>query len=206
MTSALSLYRELLAEYGPQNWWPAESQYEVVAGALLTQNANWRNVEKAIANLKTAGKMSPEGILETQNTELETLIRPCGFFRQKAARLKPLTEKYLEVKKRGSPPSREELLKVKGVGKETADSILLYAFELPYFVIDAYTRRFCAHHRLYEGKEYDEYRSFFESSLPRDAQLYKEYHALIVEWGKRQSKNKEVRSGTKKRNEERKRK
>jgi len=192
---AAALYRTLLAEYGPQHWWPAESQFEVVAGALLTQNTNWRNVEKAIANLKSAGKLSPEAILETPLAELETLIRPCGFFRQKAVRLRLLTEKFAEIKKRGSAPSREELLSVKGVGKETADSILLYAFGLPYFVIDSYTRRFCAHHRLFEGKDYDDFRSFFESSLPHDVRLYKEYHALIVEWGKRRAKGGETGKG-----------
>ncbi|MEW6748801.1 MAG: endonuclease III domain-containing protein [Candidatus Micrarchaeota archaeon] len=185
MSEAYRLYRELLSEYGPQRWWPADSRYEVVVGALLTQNTNWKNVEKAIANLKEAGLLSPEKLLETQNPELETLIRPSGFYRQKAERLKALTERYLELLERGTEPTREDLLDVKGVGKETADSILLYAFDLPYFVIDAYTRRFCAHHQLFQGKEHDDYRQFFESSLPKDVSLYKEYHALIVEWGKR---------------------
>ncbi len=206
---AAALYRTLLAEYGPQHWWPAETQFEVVAGALLTQNTNWRNVEKAIANLKSAGKMSPEAILETRNAELETLIRPCGFFRQKAVRLRVLTGKFVEIEKRGSMPSREELLSIKGVGKETADSILLYAYGLPYFVIDSYTRRFCAHHRLFEGKDYDDYRSFFESSLPQDVRLFKEYHALIVEWGKRQAKGRKMNVGkseTKNKTKSRKRK
>jgi endonuclease-3 related protein len=184
MPSALSLYRLLLSVYGPQHWWPAESQFEVVVGALLTQNTNWRNVEKAITNLKCAGRLSPVGILKTRNAELETLIRPSGFYRQKAVRLKLLTRKYSEILGRDSPPTREELLEVKGVGKETADSILLYAFGLPYFVIDAYTKRFCAHHHLYEGKGYDDYRVFFESSLPQSVPLYREYHALIVAWGK----------------------
>lgn len=188
MPSALSLYRRLLGEYGPQHWWPAESQFEVVAGALLTQNTNWKNVEKAISNLRCAGRLSPDGILKTRNAELETLIRPSGFYRQKAERLKLLTIKYSEILKRNSPPSREELLEVKGVGKETADSILLYAFDMPFFVIDAYTRRFCAHYNLYEGGDYDDYRVFFESSLPQSVPLYKEYHALIVAWGKRTGK------------------
>lgn len=185
MGRCYELYQELLGEYGHQHWWPADSRYEVVVGALLTQNTSWRNVEKAIANLKEAGVLSPEKILETRSPELETLIRPSGFYRQKAERLKALTERYMEVEQRGSPPSREELLAVKGVGKETADSVLLYAFDMPFFVIDAYTRRFCSHHRLFKGKEYDDYRDYFERSLPRDVSLYKEYHALIVEWGKR---------------------
>lgn len=193
---ALSLYKKLLSDYGPQHWWPADSQYEVIVGALLTQNTNWKNVEKAIANLKAARVLSPEAVLGTPDHELETLIRPCGFFRQKSARLKALTGKYLEFIARGGIPSRGELLEIKGVGKETADSILLYAFSQPAFVVDAYTRRFCAHHRLFRGKEYDDYRSFFESSLPRDAALYNEYHALIVEWGKRHAKE----NGIKKKN------
>ncbi|NYZ74337.1 endonuclease [Candidatus Micrarchaeota archaeon] len=179
-----SIYKSLLSEFGPQQWWPADSQYEVVVGALLTQNTNWKNVEKAIANLKKAKALAPQKILRLEKSELEQLIKPSGFYRQKAARLKLLTEKFIEIKRRNALPSREELLSVKGVGKETADSILLYAFDLPYFVIDSYTKRFCAHHKLFNGKEYDDYREFFESSLPRSVPLYKEYHALIVEWGK----------------------
>lgn len=185
MNKTHSLYRSLLREFGPQEWWPADSQYEVIVGALLTQNTNWKNVEKAIANLKKAKKLAPTKILKLETSELEQLIKPSGFYRQKAERLKTLTKKYVEIKKRNSLPNRGELLEVKGVGKETADSILLYAFDLPYFVIDAYTRRFCAHHKLLNAKEYDDYREFFESSLPRSVPLYKEYHALIVEWGKR---------------------
>jgi endonuclease III related protein len=201
MNKAAALYRSLLAEFGPQHWWPAKTQYEVVAGALLTQNTNWANVEKAIENLRAAGILSPEAVLGTPVPKLEALIRPCGFFRQKAVRLRLLTWKFVEIQARGTPPTRDELLDVKGVGKETADSILLYAFGLPYFVIDAYTRRFCAHHRLFEGKGYDEYRSFFETSMPRDVQLYKEYHALIVAWGKRHSKIIRRKSKTKKQDE-----
>lgn len=181
----LGLYSGLKTRYGKQSWWPAESRFEVVAGALLTQNTSWKNVEKAIANLKEAEALSPEKIILMRPAKLESLIRPSGFYRQKAGRLKLLAEKYLEIEKRGPPPSRGELLAVDGVGKETADSILLYAYGLPHFVIDAYTRRFCAHHRLPAGKGYDDYKRFFESSLPRSVPLYKEYHALIVEWGKR---------------------
>jgi len=205
----LALYRKLETQYGPQYgnkvwprkqrragitpaspcWWPAETQYEIVVGALLTQNTSWNNVEKAIANLKAAGKLSPEAILKTRNTKLETLIRPSGFYRQKAERLKLLTKAYSRVLREKRIPTREELLAVKGVGKETADSILLYAYGLPHFVIDAYTRRFCSHHRLFLSKEYDDYKRFFERSLPRDAGLYGEYHALIVRWGKKAKMN-----------------
>ena len=187
MNRVHNIYKSLLSEFGHQHWWPADSQYEIVVGALLTQNTSWRNVEKAINNLKKAKALSPEKLLKTKTAKLEALIRPSGFYRQKAERLKILTKKYMEIKKRDALPSREELLELKGVGKETADSILLYAFGLPYFVIDAYTRRFCAHHDLFKGKEYDDYRGLFESSLPKSVPLYKEYHALIVEWGKTKS-------------------
>ncbi len=183
--NAYTIYRRLLAEFGPQRWWPADSRFEVVVGALLTQNTNWRNVEKAISNLKAAKKLSPGAILETGNRELETLIRPSGFYRQKAQRLRLLTERYAAFERRRRPPSRDELLSIKGVGRETADSILLYAYGQPFFVIDAYTRRFCSAHGIFEGKDYEDYRAYFESSLPRSVPLYKEYHALIVEWGKR---------------------
>ena len=182
----LKLYNQLLAGYGRQGWWPAKTRYEVVVGALLTQNTSWKNVEKAIANLRAADALAPEAVLRMGTRELGSLIRPSGFYNQKAVRLKALTEKYAEFARLGRPPSREELLSIKGVGKETADSILLYAYGLPYFVIDAYTRRFCAHHRLVIGRrEYDGYRAVFESGLPRSVEIYKEFHALIVEWGKR---------------------
>jgi len=185
MNKARSLYRSLLKEFGHQHWWPADSQYEVVVGALLTQNTSWKNVEKAISNLKKAKALSPKKILKMKKRSLESLIKPSGFYRQKAERLKALTKRYIEVIERGAKPSREDFLSVKGVGKETADSILLYAFDIPFFVIDAYTKRFCARHKLFKGKDYDDYREYFEKNLPREMKLYKEYHALIVEWGKR---------------------
>ncbi len=186
----VSLYRRLLRKYGRQGWWPGDSQYEIVAGALLTQNTSWRNAEKAIKNLKNENLLHPSRILETPDSRLRLLLRPSGYYRQKAERLKILTRKYLEIKKRKSLPTREELLSLKGIGKETADSILLYAFDLPVFVIDAYTRRFCSHYGLFKGRGYDDYRSFFESSLPRSVPLYKEYHALIVAWAKDQKPKK----------------
>ncbi len=197
MNKVRRLYATLLRRYGPQGWWPAESQYEIIVGALLTQNTNWKNVESAISNLKRAGRLEPEGLLCTGSGELEALIRPSGFYRQKAERLRALTRKYLEIagrqKSGARAVSREELLAVKGVGKETADSILLYAYGKPIFVIDAYTRRFCKRHSLFEGKEYDEYREFFESSLPRSAKMFKEYHALIVRWGKENGQEKKTK-------------
>jgi len=169
------------------DWWPAETPFEVMVGAILTQNTNWRNVEKAIINLKEANTLDPQTILETPNIRLEMLVRSSGFYRQKAERLKSATHMWVELqnKKMGTIALRNRWLSVKGIGKETADSICLYAFNRPIFVIDAYTRRFCDHHKLFHAKEYDDYRLFFESNLPRSVPLYKEYHALIVEWGKR---------------------
>jgi len=184
------LYIGLLAAYGHQGWWPAETSYEVMVGAILTQNTNWKNVEKAIANLRAAGRLSPYGILKTRTSKLEKLIRSSGFYRQKAERLKSATKKWLKVRnsKLDTLRLRNEWLSVKGIGKETADSILLYAFGRPVFVVDAYTRLFCDHHCLFEAKEYDDYRTFFESNLPYSVPLFKEYHALIVEWAKENKK------------------
>ena len=187
----IAAYQKLLAQFGSQSWWPADSDYEVVIGAILTQNTNWKNVEKAISNLRAAKKLNEKAILETEISELETLIRPSGFYRQKAERLKLATRKWMELNRRadGMPIAdlRAELLSVKGIGKETADSIILYAFHKPIFVIDAYTRRFCKHFFDVEFRkqDYDEYRAFFESALPSDVKFFKEYHALIVEWGKK---------------------
>jgi len=183
-TRLLKLYEGLQAGFGPQNWWPADSRFEVIVGAILTQNTNWKNAEKAIANLKAAKKLDAHSLLKTPDRKLETLIRPSGFFRQKTERLKSISLAFLVFENRGFAPSRDELLEIKGVGKETADSILLYAYHQPHFVIDAYTRRFCSYYSLLESKEYDDYKKYFESSLPPDIALFKEYHALIVEWGK----------------------
>lgn len=187
MKKVFSLYKKLLHKFGHQYWWPADSDYEVVVGAILTQNTNWKNVEKAITNLKAAKKLNEKSILKTENSELETLIRPSGFYKQKAERLKLATKKWMELKQHDHlsvEKLRNELLSVKGIGRETADSIILYAFHKPIFVIDAYTRRFCKKHFNFESNNYDDYREFFEKSLPRDVHLFKEYHALIVEWGK----------------------
>jgi endonuclease-3 related protein len=189
----LQIYRELETEYGAQNWWPADTPYEVMIGAILTQNTNWKNVEKAIENLKKEDLLIPEKILGTGNRELETLIRSSGYFRQKAERLKLATKKWIEIRskletqnwKPSDQELRDEWLTVNGIGPETADSILLYAYERPVFVIDAYTKRFCDHFNLFNGKKYEEYQEFFESNLPRDVELFKEFHALIVEWAKR---------------------
>lgn len=180
------LYKRLLAAYGYQHWWPAETPYEVVVGAVLTQNTNWKNVERAIANLRKEHALSEKAILKMDIRKLQKLVRPSGFYKQKAERLKLATRKWVELKNAdlSAGQLRSEWLSVKGIGKETADSILLYAMDRPFFVIDAYTRRFCKRHLKKEFREYDDYRWFFEKNLPRNIELYKEYHALIVEWGK----------------------
>lgn len=186
---------------GPRQWWPGETPFEVVIGAILTQNTNWSNVEKAIKNLKTAGKLSPEGIYELSVTELAKLIRPSGFFNVKAKRVKAfinwLFSRYegnlSKMFARDLQSLRSELLSVKGIGPETADSILLYAGNMPTFVVDAYTHRIFSRHELIpEESTYDDMKSFFEENLPKDVQLFNEYHALLVNIGKMFCKPKKV--------------
>ena len=179
--------------FGPRQWWPGETPFEVVIGAILTQNTNWSNVEKAIKNLKTASKLSPEGIYGLSITELAELIKPSGFFNVKAKRVKAfinwLFSRYegnlSKMFARDLQTLRSELLSVKGIGPETADSILLYAGNMPTFVVDAYTHRIFSRHELIpEESTYDDMKSFFEENLPKDVQLYNEYHALLVNIGK----------------------
>lgn len=167
-------YHALYQAWGPQNWWPAGSRFEVILGAYLTQNTAWTNVERAMANLRRAGLLSVKGIRKVSLAELERLIRPSGYFRQKAARLKTFID-FLDKRHGGSlqrmfsrPTAelREELLQLNGVGPETADSILLYAGNHPVFVVDAYTRRILARHEiLSEEATYEDVRKLFESSL-----------------------------------------
>jgi endonuclease-3 related protein len=188
----------LLKEFGRMNWWPAgrefvPKEWEVCAGAILTQNTNWKNVEKALDNLEAAGIITPGATLNLRQEKLELLVRPSGFYRQKAVRLKALAELVSEfgnfdnfVKK----VRREELLAVNGIGPETADSILLYACGRPVFVADAYTRRFLEAVGVKTAHDYESLRRYFEERLPEDVDLYKEFHALIVEWGKRKKNGK----------------
>lgn len=183
-------YKALLERFGRQNWWPAETQFEIVVGAILTQNTNWKNVEKALNNLKKENALEAETIIDININTLEKLIRPSGFYKQKAQRLKRISEWYLQVDKtKPLKELRKELLNINGVGEETADSILLYALEKPIFVIDAYTKRFCKEQRLFEGKTYSEYQEYFHNNLEKEIKLFKEFHALIVEWGKANRKN-----------------
>ena len=185
------IYHRLYRQFGPQHWWPAETPFEVCVGAVLTQNTNWQNVEKAIQTLKQAGLLSPEALYALSEEELAVYIRPAGYFRIKARRLKNLVrflveEKDLETLKEEEPEKvRHELLKIKGIGPETADSILLNALEKPVFVVDAYTKRILLRHGLAtESADYHQLQELFMTHLPPDPQLYNEYHALLVACGK----------------------
>lgn len=187
-------YDALLAAYGPQGWWPGESPTEIVIGAILTQNTNWKNVEKAIERLRAARTIDWAALRDVPMADLAELIRPSGYFNIKAKRLKSFTE-WLWVKHNGDlnelrgvalETLRTELLEVNGIGPETADSILLYALGLQSFVIDAYTRRVAIRHGLATEKwGYEQLKMLFEEHTPRDVTVFNEYHALIVAVGKR---------------------
>jgi len=189
----IAMHRRLDKHFGPLHWWPGETQFEIIVGAILTQNTAWTNVEKAIANIKAAGALSPEALHRMPPARLAGMIRPSGYFNIKAKRLKSfldfLFREYggiLDRMFRERPGAlREKLLAVNGIGPETADSILLYAGRIMTFVVDAYTKRIFSRHGLLTGKEkYDEVKQFFEANLPRKTQLYNEYHAQIVNIGK----------------------
>ncbi|MBU6392505.1 MAG: endonuclease III domain-containing protein [Planctomycetota bacterium] len=189
----LEIYQKMFDALGPQQWWPGETPFEIIIGAILTQNTNWSNVEKAIKNLKMARRLSPKRIYELALPELAQLIRPSGFFNVKSKRVKTFIH-WLFSKHEGKLSGmfsqdfqmlRSELLAVKGIGPETADSILLYAGNIPTFVVDAYTHRIFSRHGLIpEESTYDEIKSFFEENLPKDVKLFNEYHALLVTIGK----------------------
>lgn len=186
-----AVYRRLYAAYGRQHWWPGETRFEIMVGAVLTQNTAWSNVERAIVRLKRARSLSPEAIVRAPVRRLATWIRPSGYFNVKAKRLKSLCRWLIAqggVSRLARLPTealRAALLGVHGIGPETADDILLYAFERPVFVIDAYTRRIFARLGLIRGDEdYETLRRRFERTLGPDVGLFNEYHALIVRHGK----------------------
>ena len=181
----LEVYHILDGHYGALNWWPAESPYEMVVGAVLTQNTNWRNVEKAIDRLKARDCLNPRDILNMDAEELAELIRPAGFHKQKAGYIHNLTSWFVNYDGQALPMERirKELLAIKGIGQETADCILVYALELPSFVIDAYTMRIFGRLGLVL-KGYNAYQNHFHAHLPRDVALYNQYHALIVQHAK----------------------
>ena len=192
----------LFAAYGPQHWWPSRTPFEVIVGAILTQNTSWTNVELAIENLRREKLLTPGAIGSVSAARLARLIRSSGYFRQKAKKLKAFV-RFLRAEYRGSlaamfrtptPALREQLLGVHGIGPETADSILLYAGGHPVFVVDAYARRILERHNLAEPKHsYEDLRRLFERSLSADAALYNEFHALIVHTGKHYCRAREPR-------------
>jgi len=204
--TALSIYETLYARYGDLQWWPAKTPYEVMVGAVLTQNTAWTNVEKAIANFTKSpygsDNLTPEFVLSADIAELSRIIHPAGFFNQKAVYLKTMTEWFAQydfdvttVQKFTLDKMRRELLAVKGIGKETADSILLYAFGFPTFVVDAYTIRLFERYSVNVAKNYDAVKAYCEDNLPRDVYLYNNFHALIVINGKEHCKKKSVCTG-----------
>lgn len=207
-----TIYTWLLKFYGPQGWWPVLShkgkkpditgefrgyhpedysyprntnqRFEICVGAILTQNTAWKNVEKALNNLKAAKALSPRKLIQLSDKELRALIRPAGYYNQKAGYVINFTRFYLSL--RGKTPARDEVLFCKGVGEETADSILLYAYSQPEFVVDAYTRRVFSNLGFIKVNEkYLTIKKMFERCVEKDVRTYQEYHALIVEHAKR---------------------
>jgi len=189
----IEIYQLLFDRFGPQHWWPGDTQFEIVTGAILTQNTNWANVEKAIANLKSANCLSPQKLYDLDLPQLAEFIRPAGYFNIKAKRLKNFVQWLFDnyqgqlsnLEGLDTDRLRAELLAIKGIGRETADSILLYALERPIFVVDAYTARVAVRHGLIEpDADYEQLRELFQSNLPEDIRLFNEYHALLVKVGK----------------------
>jgi endonuclease-3 related protein len=187
------IYYKLFRAFGSQHWWPGETPFEIAVGAILTQNTNWGNVEKAIGNLKRKHALSATVIDKMPVERLAALIRPAGYFNVKAKRLKSFIGFLVggyggsikRMKHEDPNPLREKLLRVNGIGPETADSILLYALEKPVFVIDAYTKRVLSRHDIMgHEKSYNEFQDLFHSALKRDVRFFNEYHALFVRLGK----------------------
>ncbi len=199
------IHDRLLAYFGPQHWWPGETPFEIMVGAVLTQNTAWTNVEKGIANLKERGLLTFAAMEGLPHAVLAELIRPCGFFNVKATRLhnlfRLLRERFGGDLERFAaeelPDLRQALLAVKGIGPETADSILLYAAGKPTFVVDAYTHRILSRHGLVPEEEvlYDEMQRLFMAALPPDPELFNEYHALMVRTAKEFCKKSNPRCG-----------
>ncbi len=214
----LNVYEKLLSTYGEQGWWPLivkkagsfevrydpsfklrekslSEKFEISVGAILTQNTSWKNVEKALLNLKSENLLSPEKIIQSS---IKGLIKPAGYYNIKERKLKEFSKFFIEYKKNfdSNNISREMLLSVWGVGRETADSILLYALNKPFFVVDAYTRRLFSRLNLINEKDdYDKIQLFFHKNLPLDYKLFNEFHALIVEHAKRHCRKKPLCQG-----------
>ena len=191
--SLTELYNELYSFYGPQHWWPGDTQIEIAVGAILTQNTAWSNVEKAICNLKKHNMLNAELIYELPVDRLAALIRSSGYYNIKAKRIKAFIEflfgKYdgsmMSMKEQQTEMLRMELLAINGIGQETADSILLYALNKPVFVVDAYTKRILSRHGIMDLNDpYKEYQKRFHHDLATDVTVFNEYHALLVRVGK----------------------
>ena len=187
------IYRKLYSYFGAQHWWPADKRFEVIVGAILTQNTNWLNVEKALRNLKKHKLLSPDRLYRLSQQRLAALIRPTGYYNIKAKRLKEFLKFFFKtyqgkIRKMSLVDThnlRWQLLSVNGIGPETADSILLYALDKPVFVIDAYTKRILTRHRLIKkDARYDQIQNIFMRNLRPEAKLFNEYHALLVRLGK----------------------
>lgn len=195
------LYERLLRAFGPQGWWPGEGPFEIMVGAVLTQGTAWKNAARAIEQLRRGGALTPETMEETPHAELSRLIRPAGFHRRKTRTLAALAA---DIGARGPVPGtylagprqalRRRLMDIEGIGPETADAMMAYAGGFPVFVVDAYTRRVAQRHGIIEGAEsYEDVQSLFERSLPRDARVLAELHALIVRVAKEYCAKKEPR-------------
>ncbi|MBI3990790.1 MAG: endonuclease III domain-containing protein [Candidatus Omnitrophica bacterium] len=188
-----SIYQKLYSSFGSQHWWPADSPFEVMIGAILTQNTNWLNVEKAISNLRKNKLLNPRALYKLPHKRLATLIRPAGYYNIKTKRLKNFLGFFIEhysadpAKMSGidTYTLRQQLLSVNGIGPETADSILLYALNRPIFVVDAYTKRILSRHHFINGDAtYEETQELFMKNLKSVVKLFNEYHALLVRIGK----------------------
>jgi len=189
----LDIYKRLYSRFGSQDWWPGDTSFEVIVGAILTQNTAWVNVEKAVKNLKRHKALSPKALSGIKTSQIARMIRPSGYYNIKAKRLrnflnflnKEFNGNLSKLLKMDTRRLRETLLGIKGIGPETADSILLYAANKPIFVIDAYTKRIFLRHKLIsKNATYEELQRFFMSNLPKSTKIYNEYHALIVKTGK----------------------
>ncbi len=204
MNKILLIQRQLYSKLGPQGWWPLtikghyskhhvgkpktfNHKFEIIIGAILTQNTNWKNVEKALYNLSKNNLLNINKIKKIKKEKLAKLIKPAGYYNQKAERLKLIAD-FIS---KNSNPTREQLLNVKGIGPETADSILLYAYNKPFFVIDAYTKRIFQ--RLgYKADDYEGWQRQFMNNLPKNTKIFNEYHALLAELGKNHCKKRPV--------------
>lgn len=187
--SFIHIYHLLYEKYGPQHWWPADDAFEMIMGAILTQNTNWKNVEKALVNLKPF--MEPYRIEKLSLNELAELIRPSGYYNIKAERIKNFLKwfkrydyNFTNLKEKNRQDLRKELLNIKGIGKETADVIILYALNKEAFIVDAYAHRLFYRLGFDMPHSYDDFQEVVERELPKDVQLFNEFHALIVEHGK----------------------